>query len=43
MNAESVLREGLMKACKVLYAVKAAGNDVTRGFPCELACNAAGI
>ena len=28
MNAESELREGLVKACKVLYAVKAAGDGL---------------
>src|ERR1700680_3245235 len=28
MNAESALREGLVKACKVLYAVKAAGDGL---------------
>jgi hypothetical protein len=43
MSAESVLRVGLAKACKVVYAVKAAGDDIMRGFPFELACNVAGI
>ena len=28
MNSESALREGLVKACKVLYAVKAAGDGL---------------
>jgi ribulose-5-phosphate 4-epimerase/fuculose-1-phosphate aldolase len=28
LNAESALREGLVKACKVLYAVKAAGDGL---------------
>ena len=28
MNAESALREGLVQACKVLYAVKAAGDGL---------------
>ena len=28
MNAESALREGLVKSCKVLYAVKAAGDGL---------------